>query len=110
VAQHHARIVWQRNAMLLQQEGNAGRVVNIRRKIIRVRTTSITPYAAVLHFTQKEANCLAYDLPGPLRFCEIETVRDLSGLKGRVIRFAVFFQERMRRSTYSKCPGSQLTW
>src|SRR5207302_9998463 len=94
--------------MTPEQEGNAGCVIDIRRKIIRVRATSIAPYAAVLHGAYKEANCLAYNFFDPFRFCEIEAVCDLSGLKSRVIRFALFFQERMRRAKDLKCPGRQL--
>ncbi len=91
-----------------KQEGNAGCVVNIRRKIIRIRATSITPYAAVLHGIYKEANRLAYYFLGPFRFCEIEAVRDLRGLKSRVIRFALFCQEWVRRAKDLKCSGRQL--
>src|SRR6266481_429572 len=108
VAKYNTGIVRERNAMPPEQERNAGCVVNIRRKIIRVRATSIAPYAAVLHGTYKEANCLAYNFLDPVRFCEIEAVRDLSGLKSRVIRFAFFFQEWMRRAKDLKCSGRQL--
>src|SRR5438552_2383153 len=91
-----------------EQEGNAGCVVNIRRKIIRVWAARIAPHAAILHGTYKKANCLAYNFLDPFRFCEIEAVRDLSGLKGRVIRFALFCQEWMRRAKDLKCSGRQL--
>jgi hypothetical protein len=61
-----------------------------------------------LHGTYKGANCLAHNFLDPFRFCEIEAVRDLSGLKSRVIDFALFFQERMRRAEDLKCPRRQL--
>src|SRR5258708_7341194 len=94
--------------MPFEQQGNASGVVNIGGKIIRVRAATIAPHAAILHLTDKEANCLAYNLLDLLRLCEIETVTDLSGLKRRVIRFAVFFQERMWRANYPKCSRRQL--